>query len=82
LDGPDRLTVTAHRTAGGLNAGEVFTVTQGEFLARMRGLQQASQRRGCRYYARVQDTPGISKEGFKRAMSTITTVFRFREAFR
>lgn len=82
LDAPERLVVTVHRDAPGLRAGETFTVSQSEFLARTQELQQASQRAGCRYFARIQDTPGVSKDAYKRAMSTIVTVFRFREAFR
>ena len=81
LSGPGQLSVVGHRSAPGLKPDVPFVVSPAEFRAHFAALAEQSRARGCRYYARVRDTPNMPKAEYKSAMSAITSIFRFRGAF-
>lgn len=82
LVSPGRLEISVNRSAFGLTAGERFWLSPTQFSARFAAVREESRDRGCRYKVRIEDSPSMSKEGYKEAMAAVTNIFRFRNAFR
>lgn len=82
LSGTDKLRVVARRSAFGLAAGEVVEATGAGFVVRFSAARAYSIEHGCRYLVRIEDTPEMPKAGYKAALASVTSIFRFRGAFR
>lgn len=76
------LSVTPHRAVAGLTPGFAVRMTDEEFRTRFAGVRDAGMKQGCRFLAMVEDTPGTTKAGFKRALTTIRSAFRDNGALR
>ncbi len=80
--GPGTLTVLPNRSKFGLTAGSAFTTTIQSFRRRFAEVERYSRQKGCRFLVRIVDTPRMSKAEYKAALAAITSIFRFRNAFR
>jgi hypothetical protein len=82
LLGKERMGVVVHRSAHGLEAGAQFETTPDAFSRRFEAARIESEKHRCKYLVRIEDTPGTSKQDFKRALSAVTAVFRPRNFLR
>jgi hypothetical protein len=82
LVGPGAFSVVAHRPVAGLTPRVAVRMTESEFRSRFAGVRDTGVNQGCRFLAMVEDTPGMTKAGFKHALSVIRSVFRDNGALR
>ncbi len=82
LVGTGDLSVVAHRPIAGLTPKVAVRMTEEEFRTRFAEVRDEGMKRGCRFLAMVEDTPGTTKAGFKRGLGVIRSAFRDNGALR
>jgi hypothetical protein len=82
LLGPNHLSIVAHRPVAGLTPGQRIDATLPEFEARFDQVRADGLKQGCKFFAKVNDTPGTSKADWKTALSVISSVFRTNGAYK
>jgi hypothetical protein len=75
FDRPDTFLVAIQRDRFGFRIGEKLQVPLSRFADTFKEIRDTSLTRGCRYRVRVIDTPGVSKEQYKRSLSRIVSTF-------
>jgi hypothetical protein len=69
------LEIDVQRDEAGLVAGQHLTMAIQDFPRLFQGVRDYSRKEGCRFRARVQDAPEITKGEYKRSMAAILTTF-------
>jgi hypothetical protein len=82
LLGPNHLSIVAHRPVAALTPGERIDATLRDFETRFAQVRDIELKQGCKFFAKVNDTPGTSKADWKLALSVISSVFRTNGAYR
>ena len=70
------LAVTFKRNGFGFRDGQQLQVAEADFPRVFAAVDSISKEHGCRYWARIIDTPARSKDGFKRGGRVVASIFR------
>jgi hypothetical protein len=82
LAGDGRLIVRATRSRFDFPIQQEAAVDYVAFDERFAEVRRYSETHGCRFVARIQDTPQTTKVGYKGLMAKISSVLRPRDTFR